>query len=114
MTLLPYAVAALILCLGIGGIVYARSMIGQVICLAVAQSSTYVLLLAVGFRHGGGAPIFFSTGPGAKTAVDPIVQTLALTDIVVSAATTALLLALVGGIAEDGHSLDPDQPKEQS
>jgi multicomponent Na+:H+ antiporter subunit C len=44
--------------------------------------------------------------------VDPVVQALCLTDIVVSATTTALLLVFVGRIREDSASIDPDQPSE--
>ncbi|HEX8935103.1 MAG TPA: hypothetical protein VF788_13125, partial [Pseudonocardiaceae bacterium] len=54
---------------------------------------TYVLLLAVGFRSGATAPVFSDVPVGSRV-VDPVVQALSLTDIVVSATITALLLAL--------------------
>ena len=63
------------------------------ICLQVAQSSTYVLLLAIGYREGGEAPVFSDIPPGTP-AVDPVVQALTLTDVVVGATVSALLLAL--------------------
>ena len=48
MTLLPYLVAVWLLAIGIWGVVTSRHLVHMVLCLGVAQSSTYVLLLAVG------------------------------------------------------------------
>lgn len=50
--LLPYAVAAWLFCCGLYGVVTSRHLVHAVMCLAVLQSSTYVLLLAIGFRMG--------------------------------------------------------------
>jgi multicomponent Na+:H+ antiporter subunit C len=58
------------------------------------QSSSYVLLLAVGYRAAGKAPIVADIPHNSKL-VDPVVQVLVLTDIVIAATVTALLLALV-------------------
>ena len=76
------------------------------VCLAVVQSSTYVLLLSVGYRGGAGPPIFADVPPGTP-AVDPVVQALALTDIVVGATVTALLLALAAQVHKRLGTLDP-------
>jgi multicomponent Na+:H+ antiporter subunit C len=77
-------------------------------CISVVHSATYVLLLAVGFRWGSSAPIFYDTKPGTP-AVDPMVQALVLTDIVVGAAVTALLLALVLQLCKVRDTLDPEK-----
>ena len=107
MSYLPYAVAAWICLVGLVGVATSRNLIHLAICLTVTQSSSYVLLLAVGYVKHGKAPIFKGTKLGT-TAVDPVVQALALTDIVVSVAVVALILAL----ALDAHRLsgtvDPD------
>lgn len=108
MSFFPYAVAAWIFVVGLFGIVRSRRLVHTVISLSVVQSSTYVLLLCVGYRTGAGAPIFLDYPPETKAAVDPIVQALALTDIVVSAATTALLLAIATQVWRAGKSDDPD------
>lgn len=112
MSAAPYVLAAFLLCAGIWGVVHQRTMIGQAVAFGVAQSSTYVLLLSIGFRYGGAAPILVSTVAGRTPTVDPIVQALCLTDIVVSATTTALLLVFVGRVGESSASIDPDQPSE--
>ena len=107
MSYLPYAVAAWICLVGLAGVATSRNLVHLAVCLTVMQSSTYVLLLSVGYVAGGRAPIFKGAKPGAK-AVDPVVQALTLTGVVVSVAVVALILAL----ALDAHRLagtvDPD------
>jgi multicomponent Na+:H+ antiporter subunit C len=111
MSYLPYAVAAWICVIGIFGIVTSRNMIHLALCLTVTQSSTYVLLLAVGYVEGGGPPIFKGVKLGT-TAVDPVVQSLALTDIVVSVTVLALILALTLDVHREAGTVDPDELAE--
>lgn len=108
MTVLPYLVAGWIFLVGVYGMATSRNLVHAVGCLAVTQSSTYVLLLAVGYRRGGTAPVF-SDIPTDKRVVDPVVQALALTDVVVGATVTALLLALVVQVAKRHGTVDPDE-----
>ncbi|MEV6976886.1 NADH-quinone oxidoreductase subunit K [Kitasatospora sp. NPDC093806] len=107
MGVLPYLVAGWILLAGLYGLVTSRDLVQSVGCLAVAQSSTYVLLLAVGYRRGATAPVFADLPPGSPV-VDPVVQALALTDIVVGATVTALLLALVVQLRKRHGTVDPE------
>ena len=107
MSYMPYAVAAWICLVGLFGIATSRNLIHLAVCLTVTQSSSYVLLLSVGYLKHGKAPIFKGIPLGTR-AVDPVVQALTLTDVVVSVAVVALILAL----ALDAHRLsgtvDPD------
>ena len=104
---LPYFVAAWLFCCGLWGIVTSRHLVHAVVCLAILQSSTYVLLLGVGFRVGGAAPVFTDIAPGRLT-VDPVVQALMLTDVVVEAVLVALLLAIVVKAHERSGSISPN------
>ena len=108
MTLLPYLLAAWLFLVGLYGVTTSRNFVHLVLCLSVCQSSTYVLLLAIGFRDGGTAPIFLEVGTKTK-AVDPVVQALVLTDIVVGVTVSALLLALALDTHKRQGSLDPDE-----
>ena len=101
MSFLPYAVAAWLFLIGLYGIVTSRNLVHLVICLSVVQSSTYVLLLAVGYKTGGTAPIFADIST-SKVTVDPIVATLTLTDV-------ALLLALAVQAHRRFGTLDPNE-----
>ena len=103
-----YAVAAWLFVIGLYGIVNSRNYVNLIVCLAVLQSSTYVLLVTIGYRTGAPAPIYVGVPPGTA-AVDPIVQALMLTDVVVEATVMALLLALAIRVQQQAGTLDPDK-----
>ena len=106
-TLLPWAVAAWLIGVGLYGIITSRNYVHLIGCLSVVQASTYVLLLATGYARGAIAPIFYTHPPGTR-AVDPVVQALVLTDIVIGGAVTALLLALALQLHKRRGTLDPE------
>ncbi len=108
---LPYIVAAWLFLVGLYGIITSRNLVHLTICLAVLQSSTYVLLLAIGYRRGAAAPVF-SDIPVGTPAVDPVVQALMLTDIVVEVTVVALILALVVQVHKRHGVIDPDKLRE--
>ena len=104
----PFVVAGWLFLVGLYGVATSRNLIHLVVCLSVIQASTYVLLLAVGYVHDAAAPIFADVPVGTR-AVDPVVQALTLTDVVVEATVTALLLALVVQAHKRTGSLDPEE-----
>jgi multicomponent Na+:H+ antiporter subunit C len=106
MTVLPYLLAAWLLVIGLYGIVSSRNLIHLTVCVSVCQSATYVLLLAIGYKQHGTAPVF-SDIPTSRRAVDPVVESLTLTDIVVAVAVSALLLSLALKAFDHHGSLDP-------
>ena len=106
MDYLPYGLAAWIFLVGLAGIVTSRNVIHITVCVSICQSATYVLLLAIGYKRHGTAPVFADI-PTSRRVVDPIVQSLTLTDIVVAVAVSALLLALALKAYEHHGSLDP-------
>lgn len=103
-----YAVAAWVFLWGLYGITTSRNLVHQCICVAILQTSTYVLLLGIGYRTGGTAPVFADVAAGTPV-VDPIVQSLMLTDVVVEATVLALLLAMVVKANETAGSTDPEE-----
>jgi multicomponent Na+:H+ antiporter subunit C len=107
MTVLPYFVAAFLLLAGLAGAVASRDLIRTVVALSVAQSGTDVLLLAVGWRRGATAPVFSDIDPGTRV-VDPVVQALCLTDVVIGATVLSLLLALAVQVHKTSGTRDPD------
>lgn len=109
MSILAYGVAGWLVLIGAYGIVRSRNLIHTTVCLSVAQSGTYVLLLTIGYQWNAPAPIFSSSTPTNTPVVDPVVQSLTFTDIVVSATVTALLLALTIQVHKTQHTLDPDE-----
>jgi multicomponent Na+:H+ antiporter subunit C len=105
---LPYALAVWLLVVGLYGVVTSRHLVHLVVCLTVCQSSTYVLLLAVGYRKHATAPIFKGIPLGTKVT-DPVVQALTLTDVVVSVTVLALLLAVAVQVDKREGTLDPEE-----
>ena len=108
MSVYPYLVAAWLFGVGTYGIVTSRDYVHLIVCLTVAQSSTYVVLLGVGYVTGGKAPIFADI-PTTSVTVDPVVQALTLTDVVVEATVSALLLALAVQAHKRFGTVDPDE-----
>lgn len=106
LSMLPYIVAAWLFVCGLYGIITSHHLVHCVVCLAVLQTSTYMLLLGIGYRVGGAAPVFADISPG-KLTVDPVVQALMLTDVVVEAVVVALLLAIVVKAFEKSGCIDP-------
>jgi multicomponent Na+:H+ antiporter subunit C len=105
---LPYAVAAWIFLWGLYGIVTSKNLVHQIVCLAILQTSTYVLLLGIGYKVGGTAPVFADI-PVGTVVVDPLVQALMLTDIVVEATVMALLLSMAVKANELAGTVDPEE-----
>ncbi len=110
MSTLPYLTVIWLFIIGLYGIATSRNLIHLVNCLIVIQSSTYLLLIMIGYRINASSPVFKNIPEGSR-AVDPLVQALTLTDIVVSAVVTALLLAIAIQAHKKFNTLDPDKLK---
>lgn len=109
MSVYAYVVAGWLILAGAFGIARSRNLVHAVVCLSVAQSGTYVVLLAVGYQRHALAPVFGSASRPSTHVVDPVVQAMTLTDIVVSATVTALLLALSIQVSKRQGTVDPDE-----
>ena len=69
------------------------------------DSGINLLLISIGFRINGTAPIF---SDNSTYFVDPIPQALTLTSIVIGACVTALALSIVIKIKKHYNSIDSD------
>lgn len=108
MSHLPYFVAVWVFLIGLYGLITSRNLIHLIICLSVVQSSTYIVLVAIGYRNGAAAPIFAGISPQTP-AVDSVVQAVMLTDVVVEVTVVALLLALAVQMHKRHGTVDPDR-----
>lgn len=108
MSWLPYVVPAWIFVVGLYGMATSRHLVHLILCLSVTQSATYVLILMIGYRAGATAPVF-SDVLSTVRATDPVVQAVTLTDIVVGATVTALLLAFALRIYKTYGTTDPQE-----
>ena len=114
MFVINYIAAILLFLIGLYGLVRARNVVRMILNLGLMESATYLLLIVLGYRAGGTAPIFYEAPDmvGAITAVDPIVQALALTSIVIGVVTLAMALALVIQLARHYRTLDARRMRE--
>jgi len=107
MRIYAYLVAVFVLLVGAFGIVRSRNLIHAVVSLSVSQAGTYVFLLAIGYQKKATPPVFGSPAVKPNTSVtDPLVQAMTLTDIVVSATVTALLLAVAVQVNKRHGTID--------
>lgn len=103
---LPYIVAVWLFLIGLYGIVTSRNLIHLIVCLTIVQASTYILIIAIGFRLHAAAPIYNEIPAGSR-AVDPVSHALILTDLVVGTTVTALLLSIAVQVQRIRGTLDP-------
>jgi multicomponent Na+:H+ antiporter subunit C len=108
---LAFGVAGWIFLIGVYGAIVSKNLIHLALCLTVTQSATYILLLSIGYKRHGTAPIFKGVELGT-TSVDPIVQSLTLTDVVVSVTVVGLILALALNAYDKAGTVDPDKLPE--
>jgi multicomponent Na+:H+ antiporter subunit C len=102
----PYLVAVWLLLVGLYGVVTSRHLLHLVLSLTVAHSSVWIVLLTVGLEAGGTPPLLDEEAGGA-TIADPVTQALSVTDIVVGAAVTSLLLAFTVQVRKRTGTVDP-------
>lgn len=86
-----------------------KNLIKIVIGMGVLDSGINLLLISIGFRINGTAPIFTSDLKEGALFVDPVPQALTLTSIVIGACVTALALALVMKVKEHYGTINADE-----
>ena len=103
-----YIGAILLFLLGLYGVITHRNLVRMLLCLGLMESATFLMLISLGFRAGGTAPIFYEANiiPGETIVVDPIMQALTLTSIVIGVVTMAMALSLIIHIARHFRTLD--------
>ena len=107
--IINYIGAFLLIVIGLALIIFKKNLIKIVIGMGVMDSGINLLLITIGFRAGGTAPIFISELKDGDFFVDPIPQALTLTSIVIGACVTALALSLVIKIKERYGSIESDK-----
>ena len=108
MSHLPFFIAGWLFLIGLYGVVTSRHYVHLIVCLLVMQSSTYVLLLTVGYKLRAKAPIYADVKAG-QNAVDPVTHALVLTDIVVGTTVAGMLLAMASKVHREKATLDPSE-----
>lgn len=104
-----YIGAFLLIVIGLAIIVLKKNLIKIVIGMGILDSGINLLLISIGFRTNGTAPIFADNSITVNSIyVDPIPQALTLTSIVIGACVTALALSIVIKIKKHYNSIESD------
>jgi len=111
---LNYAVAMMLVALGLYCVIAKRNLIKMIMGLSVLTDGIHLFLISLGYRAGGTAPIvageMISDLQGfASRAVDPIPQALVLTSIVINVCILALALSLAVHIYRNYGTLKPSE-----
>ena len=92
-----FALCFVLIAVGLYGVVVKKNVVKIVISLAIMEYGINLLLILIGYRNEGHAPIL-DTGADpavfAAGAVDPLPQALVLTSIVIGLGMLALLVAI--------------------
>lgn len=99
----------LLIIFGIIIMLFKKNVLKIVIGMGLFDSGLNLLLISIGFRIGGTAPIFITDLKPGAYFVDPVPQALTLTSIVIGACVSALALSLVIKIKEHYGTLDSDE-----
>ncbi|MBM4141978.1 MAG: cation:proton antiporter [Lentisphaerae bacterium] len=92
-----YALCLMLIAVGLYGVVVKKNVVKIVISLAIMEYGINLLLILVGYRAGGHAPIMepgASPAEFAAGAVDPLPQALVLTSIVIGLGVLAMMVAI--------------------
>jgi multicomponent Na+:H+ antiporter subunit C len=107
-----YALVFVLLGVGLYGLLAKKNMLKKILGLVILDYAVNLLLVAVGYRAGSGAPILL---PGddpaafARTSVDPLPQALVLTSIVIGLGVTMILVAMALRLHQRYGTLDVDR-----
>jgi multicomponent Na+:H+ antiporter subunit C len=114
LTYVVYGSAILVMLIGLYAVLVKKSLLKIVIGLSIVDSGLHLLIVALGYLKNGTAPIFsqgFFDLAGNKPMVDPLLQALVLTAIVIGFGVTAVALSLVIRLWRHHHTLSIDEIK---
>ena len=107
-----YGSAILLILIGLYAALVKKSLIKILIGLSIVDSGIHLLMISIGYIKGGTAPIFSGESFAiAENMVDPIMQALVLTAIVIGFAVTAVALSLVIRLYRHHDTLRIDEIK---
>ena len=104
-----YILTFAVLLVGLYAVVAKKNIIKIIVGILIIDYAVNMLLVLVGYRSGGKAPILEAGQTGAemaKTAVDPLPQAMVLTSIVIGLGITALMVALAMRLYEKYGTFD--------
>jgi multisubunit Na+/H+ antiporter MnhC subunit len=115
MTNFLYILAFVLMAVGLWGVLTRRKVLRMIIGFSILDTGIHVLLVAIGYRKNGTAPIIdeaLSKAEAITQAVDPIPSALVLTAIVIGLAVTALMLSFAVRMIQHKNKINTEDHKE--
>jgi multicomponent Na+:H+ antiporter subunit C len=107
---LPYFTVVILTFIAILIILTKKNLIKILLGINILESAVNLLIVSIGYREGGVAPIF-SLAPSTNMVL-PTPQALVLTSIVIGVATSALLLSFTMVIYRKYGTVDVEKMRE--
>ena len=107
-----YVLTFALLLIGVYAVVAKKNVIKIIVGVLILDYAVNMLLVLVGYRAGGKAPILpegQTAAEFAANAVDPLPQAMVLTSIVIGLGITALMVAMALRLHEKYGTFDLDQ-----
>jgi len=95
--MVPYILCTILLLLGVYAVIAKKNLVKIVIGLLVIEYATNLMLILIGYRSGGTAPIITNIERAAldsSSFVDPLPQALIVTSIVIGLGLAAMVISL--------------------
>lgn len=112
----PYFFVALLMTIGLYGMLAKRNLLKKIIGMNILQTAIYVFFIQGGSKTGATVPVIASdVGEQAVSYMNPLPHALIITAIVVGIAVTGLAMAFLINISSNYNSVDePTILKEMS
>lgn len=104
-----YLLAFALLLVGLYTVVAKKNIVKIIVGVLIIDYAINLLLVLVGYRSGGDAPILARGQKSAElaaTAVDPLPQAMVLTSIVIGLGLTALMVSMAIRLYEKYRTFD--------
>ncbi len=112
MGILIYVLTIALLLVGVYAVVAKKNVIKIIVGVLILDYAVNMLLVLIGYRTGGKAPIQQADQTSeqfAAQAVDPLPQAMVLTSIVIGLGLTALMVALALRLYEKYKTFDMNE-----
>jgi len=101
-----YVLAFSVLLVGLYAVVAKKNLVKVIVGVLIMDYAVNLILVLVGYRAGGVAPILTKGQDLAAGAVDPLPQAMVLTSIVIGLGITALMVAMAVRLYEKYGTFD--------
>ena len=105
----PYILCTVLLLLGVYAVLAKKNLVKIVIGLLIIEYAVNLMLILIGYRSGGSAPIVTNAEHAIQETisfVDPLPQALIVTSIVIGLGTTAMVISLCLRLYEKYETFD--------